>query len=104
LDYVQPEEYDERYGEDLPERIGGTSSLQYGEPSHYEEGEQDTSTPVDETQAILSGSDENEEEEDKSASTPVPAHAVLEPRSSEPTDHNATDVSILRTSMDCTAV
>lgn len=104
MDYVQPEEYDDRYGEDLPERIGGASSSQYGEPSHYEEGEQDTSTPVDETQAILPGSDEEEEEEDKSASTPVPARAVLEPESSEPADYNATDGSISRTSILRTAV
>ncbi|KAG6379248.1 hypothetical protein JVT61DRAFT_11697 [Boletus reticuloceps] len=84
LDYVQPEEYDERYGEDLPERAGGASSVQYGEPPHYEEeGEQDTSTAADETQVILLGSDEHEE--DKSAVTPVPTRAVLEPESSEPT-------------------
>jgi hypothetical protein len=91
LNYVQPEEYDERYGEDLPERAGG-------EPPHYEEeGEQDTSTAVDETQAVLPDSDEDEE--DKSAATPVPSHAVLEPEFSEPVDNNATNVSVLCTSM-----
>lgn len=101
LDYVQPEEYDERYGEDLPERAGGVSTVQYGEPPHFEEeGEQDTSAAVDETQAILPG--EDEDEEDKSAATPVPAHAVLEPGFSEPVDNNVTDVSVLRTSMHCT--
>ncbi|KAF8431809.1 hypothetical protein L210DRAFT_3764106 [Boletus edulis BED1] len=84
LDYVQPGEYDERYGEDLPEQAGGASSVQYGEPPHYEEeGEQDTSTAVDETQVILLGSDEDGE--DKSAVTPAPTRAVLEPESSEPT-------------------
>ncbi|KAF8556888.1 hypothetical protein OG21DRAFT_503797 [Imleria badia] len=93
LDYVQPEEYDERYGEDLPERAGGASPVQYGEPPHYEEeGEQDTSTAVDETQVILPSSDEDEE--DKSAATPVTVRAVLEPELGDPTD-KATDVSVL---------
>jgi hypothetical protein len=89
LDCVQPEEYDERYGEDLPERASGASPVQYGELLHYEEeGEQDTSTAVDETQAVLPGSDEDEE---KSAATPVSARAVLEPGSSEPTDDKANE-------------
>lgn len=100
LDYVQPEEYDERYGEDIPERAGGASPVQYGEPQHYEEeGEEDTSTTVDETQAVLPGS--GEDEEDESAATPVPAHAVLEPKSSEPADVNTTDETVLCMSIHC---
>lgn len=97
-DYVQPEEYDERYGEELPERAGGASPVQYGEPPHdEEEGEQDTSTAVDETQTVLPGSDEDGE--DKSAVTPIPAHAVLESESSEHVDANATNESVSRTSI-----
>ncbi|KAH0830268.1 hypothetical protein J3R83DRAFT_1633 [Lanmaoa asiatica] len=93
-DYVQPEEYDERYGGDLPEQAGGASLIQYGEPPHYEEeGEQDTSTAVDETQTIFPGSDEDEV--DKSTATPTPARAVvLETESSDFVDDNATNESI----------
>lgn len=97
LDYVQPEEYDERYGEDLPERTGGASPVQYGEPPHYE-GELDTSTVVDETQVVLPGSDEDEEQE--SAATPIPPRAVLE-LESEPGGGNAVNEFVLRTSIHC---
>lgn len=89
LDYVQPEEYDERYGEDLPERA---SPVPYGERPHYEEGGQDTSTAVDETQTILPGSEEDDEV--NSAATPIPASAVL-----ELADDNATNDSVSRTSI-----
>lgn len=100
LDFVQPEEYDERYGEDLPEQAGGASPVQYGEPPHYEEeGKQDTSTAVDETQTVLPGSDEDEE--DKYAATPIPARTVLEPQSSELADDNATKGSVSRTCIHC---
>lgn len=98
MTFVQPEEYDERYGEDLPERAGGASPIQYGEPPHYEEeGEQDTSTAVDETQAVLPGSEEDEE--DKSVATLIPARVVLEPQPSELGDDNATDESVSRASI-----
>ncbi|KAG8217207.1 hypothetical protein J3R82DRAFT_5291 [Butyriboletus roseoflavus] len=93
LEYVQSEEYDERYGEDLPERAGGASIAQYGEPPHYEEeGEQDTSTAVDETQAVLPDSDEDEE--DKSSATPVPPRAVLDTEPSELAGDNATNEAL----------
>ena len=92
---VQPEEYDERYGEDLPERAGGASPVQYGEPPHYEEEkEQDTSTAVDETQAVLPGLDEDGG--DDFAATPVPPPAVLESEVSELVDNNVADVSEIR--------
>ena len=97
LDYVQPEEYDERYGEELSERAGGVSPIQYGEPPHYEEeGEQDASTAVDETQTILPGSDENEE--NQSEATPTAAPAILEPETSDPVN---TDELVSRTLLHC---
>ncbi|KAH7889943.1 hypothetical protein F5I97DRAFT_1848817 [Phlebopus sp. FC_14] len=68
-DYVQPEEDDERYGGDLEETVGEVRSQLEGSVGG-DEGEQDTSTAVDETQAILPGSDENED------STPI---VVTEP-------------------------
>ncbi|KIJ60611.1 hypothetical protein HYDPIDRAFT_43147, partial [Hydnomerulius pinastri MD-312] len=82
-DYGQPEEYEERYEEDLPEEAGGNTDAQYGQLTGYEEGEQDTSTAVDETQAILPALDPDE------AVTPIPAPAALEP---EFNDH-ATEAS-----------
>ncbi|KAF9228784.1 hypothetical protein BS17DRAFT_812737 [Gyrodon lividus] len=77
LNYVQLAEYEERYGEDLPEQAGEATDVQYGEAQHYEEGEQDTSTAVDDTQEILPGSDQDEEHE--ATATPMPAPAILEP-------------------------
>jgi hypothetical protein len=82
LDYVQPEEYDERYGDDLPEQSGGAPEVDYGEALQYE-GEQDTSTAVDETQEIFAGSDRDQEEQGV-VYTPIPAPAVLEPESNDP--------------------
>ena len=93
LDYVQSEEYDERYGEDLPEQARGASTVQYGEPPQYDEaGEQDASTPVDETLVISPGSDEDEE--DKSMATLIPARAGLEPEPGELTRDNATNEAL----------
>ncbi|KAG9318122.1 hypothetical protein JVU11DRAFT_189 [Chiua virens] len=90
LDYVQPEEYEERFGE---ERAGGASPVQYGEPGHYEEGEQDTLTAMDETRAILPGLDEDGD--NKSVATPIPAHATLELEANELADVNSSSESVL---------
>lgn len=93
-------EYDERYGEDIPEHGREASPTQYGEPPHYEEEEPDTSRAVDETRVLPGG---DEDDEDKSAATPVPVHTVLEPELDEPTD-KASDVSVLGTyASDCLA-
>ena len=59
LDYVQPEEYDEHYGEDFPEES-------YDQTVGYGESE-DASTPVDESKAILPEPDLYEAD-----ATPVP--------------------------------
>ncbi|OAX40523.1 hypothetical protein K503DRAFT_864580 [Rhizopogon vinicolor AM-OR11-026] len=64
-DYVQPEEYDERYGEDFSEY---DQTVGYGETV-----EQDASTAVDESQAVLPGSDLYEAE-----TTPVPSAQLID--------------------------
>lgn len=66
LDYVQPEEYDERYGEDFSEELEYDQTVGCGES-----GEHDASVAVDESQAVLPGSDLYEAE-----TTPVPAQSV----------------------------
>jgi hypothetical protein len=79
LDYVQPEEYDERYGEDFSEELAYDQTVGYGES-----GEQDASTAVDESQAVLPGSDPYEAE-----TTPVPSAQLVDsthPQRSEITD------------------
>lgn len=79
LDYVQPEEYDERYGEDFSEELAYDQTVGYGEG-----GEQDASTAVDESQAVLPGSDPYEAE-----TTPVASAQLVDsthPQRSEITD------------------
>ncbi|KAF9234766.1 hypothetical protein BU15DRAFT_78686 [Melanogaster broomeanus] len=85
LDYVQPEEYDDRYGDDLPEQAGGAPEHGYGETLQYEEGEQDTvNGRSDQDQ------DQDQDQEEGVTSTPIPAPAILEPESD---DHVPSDSS-----------
>ncbi|KAG0706353.1 hypothetical protein DFH29DRAFT_170074 [Suillus ampliporus] len=85
-DYVQPEEYAERYEDDFPEEDGTHTEFGYDQTVGYEEsGTEVASAAVDESYAVLPGSHLHEE------TTPVPPaqHVDSEPPQTSETADSA---------------